>query len=364
MRQKIRHLSLAAVAVICVACLVSNVEAKREWTKRIEAVRGKSYGLTKAHGPWMIMVATFRPVDEEVRTKGLTPKEAADQLVYELRKKGVPAYTYSRGEQSDYVESMDAFGNLKRKKVRSLDNSVCVLAGNYKHEEDKLGQDTVAKMKNFHPEFLGGVAKQGRYAVKLKNGGILKRTPGRPGPLSGAFLTINPMLSSEEISQLKATDPLLMKLNSESDNSLLENKGKYTLVVASFYGKSVTHVPGSMQNKKVNLASFKVTSALDEAAQNAWELTHALRNRGVEAYVYHDRYRSVVCVGSYESVKDPRIMQNVQNYRAKKVTDPATQREVLTAEALTIPKKIAPGQKPDRHWIFDPEPQIMTIPKL
>ena len=62
----------------------------------IEAIRGKEYKLTKRHGPWMIMVASFKEPPDVRRTEGMTPKEAADELVYELRKKGIPAYTFSQ----------------------------------------------------------------------------------------------------------------------------------------------------------------------------------------------------------------------------------------------------------------------------
>ena len=40
----------------------------------IEAVRGKQYGLTKRHGPWMIMVASFNNPPEYERTEGMSPR--------------------------------------------------------------------------------------------------------------------------------------------------------------------------------------------------------------------------------------------------------------------------------------------------
>jgi hypothetical protein len=66
----------------------------------VEAVRGKKYPLTKKHGPWMIMVASIRDVEEDRRVKdGLSAEEAADELVYQLRQLGIPAYTYQLEEK-------------------------------------------------------------------------------------------------------------------------------------------------------------------------------------------------------------------------------------------------------------------------
>ncbi|VAX37096.1 hypothetical protein MNBD_PLANCTO02-987, partial [hydrothermal vent metagenome] len=79
----------ATVAVFCSPLVVSAFP-------KISAQKGKKYKLTPKHGPWMIMVASFSLPEKQFRdTKGLTPKEAAHELVHELRKKGIPAYTYS-----------------------------------------------------------------------------------------------------------------------------------------------------------------------------------------------------------------------------------------------------------------------------
>ena len=43
-------------------------------------------------------------------------------------------------------------------------------------------------------------------------------------------------------------------------------------------------------------------SALAEASKKAHELTAALRLKGFEAYQFHDRYASIVTVGSFDSV--------------------------------------------------------------
>lgn len=359
----------------------SALQGRAETTDQIEAERGKQYQLTKQHGPWMIMVANFRPVTEEYRTEeGLTPEQAADELVYELRSKGIPAYAFSQASIRDRMNADDNLLNRGGRQLRyqTQDDGITVLAGNYESSEDAVAQKTLAYVKKYHPKFMRTVEKKGVYVNKLNNGGLYRKTPGRPDPLSGAFLTINPALTPEEARQ-KKDSVLLVKLNSGTEYSLLENTGRFTLVVASFEGKSITlnnaarvnvstgsQIALSSANKLEALKeSFQNSDSLDQAAINAWELAKALREtRNIPAYVWHDQYRSVVTVGSFQSANDPRIPEMAQQFGAKVKEHPATKQQILTAEAVTIPKEIKPGTQPKKHWILDPQPTLMKVPSF
>src|SRR5262245_54931630 len=103
------HLCGSLVAVT-VACLLPVDQASAAKKGEIEAVQGMQYKLSREHGPWMILVATFREPPPEARTKGMTPKQAADELVYELRKKGLPAYTFMQEDVKDQIKTVDRFG--------------------------------------------------------------------------------------------------------------------------------------------------------------------------------------------------------------------------------------------------------------
>jgi hypothetical protein len=171
---------------------------------------------------------------------------------------------------------------------------------------------------------------------------------------------VNPLLSPDEVRQ-KKRNPLLRKLNSGTELSLLQNPGKYSLVVASFYGTSTTQFP----NKKFRGVAkrFKVGNSLNQAAISAWELAQALRKLNIEAWVFHDRYKSVVTVGSFQTPTDPRIPGAVNVYKSKMKEDPRTRKEVLIAETLTMPLRPKPNEMVKR-WIFDPYPKLMEVPKL
>lgn len=321
---------LFALAILGL-CLPDSVEASR-----IEAVKGKKYRLTKAHGPWMIMVASLKSIPG----RRPTAEEGADQLVYELRKIGIPAYTYSQEAEIDEINTIDRFGRPRQRSYQAQEERVCVIAGNYPSVDDSVAQKTLEYIKQLHPK-------------SWEDQHIYKKTPGRPGPLSGAFLTINPMLSPEEVMRRK-DDPLLLKLNAGTDLSLLENPGKYSLVVASFYGDSITQIGASQRD-------LEIDEDLDQAAVDAWQLAKLLREKNFEAYVLHERYRSIVTVGSFDSLDDPRIPRGIEIFRAKIKTDPRTGQEILIAENIAVP---GANGRPIKTWIFDPKPQVIEVPQL
>lgn len=338
---------------VCLTAVLPQADA------RIEAVKGKKYKLTKRHGPWMIMVASLRDIPESRRSKGLSAQEAADELVYELRRRGIPAYTFSQESVIQRFNTLDRLGREERRSYAAQRAMISVIAGNYSDSEDKIAQKTLKYVKNFHPEVL-------------TENGVYKKTPGQPGPLSGAFLTINPLLSPQEVAQRKQ-DPLIAKLNSGIEYSLLTNKGKYSLVVASFYGNSVTKTATARFQNASASKDLKVSNSLDQAAENAWTLAKALRNaknynfpagtpRNIDAYVLHEKYRSIVAVGSFDSADDPRIAAYAKIFGSKMKAHPETGVEAMTAEYFVIPGK-TPQSPPAASWVFDPKPTLIQNPK-
>jgi hypothetical protein len=339
-------------------------------------VRGKKYLLTPAHGPWMIMVASFSAPPPDVRTEGMTPEEAADELVFELRSQNIPAYTYTLDSKIETVETFDRLGEPDRRIYAAQRGSVCVLAGNYmsirpadaahlpaKHRDDpKIAIETLKWIKNFRPKFLSGGKPDELGMVSLANGGNYRVTRDKTGPLAGAFFTTNPLRSAEEIqSQNPERLSLLVKLNAGGDCSLYENKGKYTLVVASFYGKSIAVAPNN--TAAIERFDSGFGSTLDQAGQDAWELARYMRQLGFEAYVWHDEHKSIVTVGSFETTDDPRISTAIATYAAKTKTHAETKQPILTAEFLTIPLNPTPQDPVRKKWIFDPQPTLMRVPK-
>lgn len=316
---------------------------------RIDATKGRQYRLTKQHGPWMIMVASLSKPHADRKVDGMGPQEAADVLVYELRRKGIPAYTFKMDRVWESLQSRDRLGRDSIRQIRAQKESICVIAGNYRNPKDRVAQRTLAYIKNIKPTFWNKHE-------------AFRPTPGQPTPLSGAFLSVNPLLSPDELAARK-TDPLLLRLNS-GEYTIAENKGKYTLVIATFTGRSKTGV-GESRVREI-AETFKISETLFGAAEKAWKVAKMLREghfkgnqegRTFEAYVFHDRYKSVVTVGAFDSETDPRIAHFANLFRAKTQVG-ANGRPFTIGESILIP-----GRVPE-PVIFDPVPKLIEVPKF
>lgn len=300
---------------------------------KVEAIRGKTYRLSAQHGPWMIMVAALKDVPEVRRVEGMSSQEAADALVYELRKKGIPSYTFR------------------------IEGQTAVMAGNFKSSKEELARRVLTFIKGYVPEFM----------KDQKNGAIYAATPGRPKPLSGAFLTVNPKASSSAI-RSRTLDPIVKKLNSDEEYALLKNPARYSLKIATFRGSSMIEVAGA---KSIDQAKAQFNknfgSSLDESGQKAWELCQALRmakrfgyEENYEAWVHHDRSQSYVCVGSFNSPNDPEIVKLARQFSAKQ--DVHQGREVTVGATVSIPRHVPKGRIPDKFWILDVKPTLTRVP--
>jgi hypothetical protein len=178
--------------------------------------------------------------------------------------------------------------------------------------------------------------------------------------MGSAFATRNPLLP-EEYFVAKGLDPFVVEMNKDLPYSLLNCKGRYTVRVATFRGvdtmdptkfESLTQKPRRM-------------SKIDEAAEKASELCLVLRKKGVEAYEFHDRTESIVTIGSFDEVGQPRL-------DGKTEINPAV---------LRIMKQYGPVERPKpgtneveiyartmkgiryREIRFDPQPLPVEVPR-
>lgn len=358
---RLRVLVMSFVAVVLLAA-IPNVSFGVEPGGKIEADPNKRYRLTKRHGPWMIMVATMRDIPGR-EDQGLSAQQAADEMVLALRKVGIPAYTFSQDQVVDQVElTSRRSGEEMSRSYIAQQGSVVVVAGNYASSSNETAQKTLSWVKKSFSERIGGLLTDPRA------GAVYRATPGRPSPFSRAFLMPNPMLNPKDLVG-PTRDPLLVNLNSDMEHTLLKCPKKYSLVIATFRGKTAMHLNKSVLEKTLNKLDKKLGTTLDDAGMNAWRMTEALRtakslgyDRDYEAYVYHDRYQSIVTVGAFDSPKDPRIAMYVRKFRSKTRAHPQTGVPVQTAEVLTVPRY--PKGLPDHSWIFDPKPELIEVPRI
>jgi hypothetical protein len=332
-----RAILLGLVGLVGVTLLPGLADAAK-----IEAIKGKRYSLSKQHGPWMIMVTTMGGQTREQHEKA---QKAADDLVFELRELGIPAYVYALESKVERVSTLNRMGQEDTRIYAAQRSDIGVLAGNYGDTEDGVAQKTLAYLKTYRPKTLQ------KAGFKLADKG--------PGPFNKAFLTTNPMLSQEEVARIaQSKDPLLARLNSGVEFSLTSNPGKFSLIVASFYGSS--------QIKPTRFAEFDKKLAtnvsLDNAGHEAWQLARAMRQQGIEAYVFHDRYRSIVTVGAYATKKDAALLKQRDSFKAKYKKNPETGKDVLVAESIQIGG--GNGKLPLKNWVMDPDPQPVEVPRF
>ena len=131
----------------------------------------------------------------------------------------------------------------------------------------------------------------------------------RRGPFRAAFIVPNPSLP-EEFFAGNTVDQFILNLNKSVDNSLLSCPRPYSVRVATFRGDvsfNLQEIEAKKKEVKIKrMLGGKMKSKLAEAAEKADKLTKALRKRRIEAYVFHDRNESYVCVGSFDWVGKPR----------------------------------------------------------
>lgn len=269
--------------------------------KRIEVDDKKSYEIGEQNGPWMVYATSFA---------GERAEQQAHDLVMELRRQfKMPAYIHK--QHYDFSQPVDGLGfnrygevkKMRHVSAREFDE-VAVMVGNFTAIDDPKLQDTLNKIKYLRPAVLDPKDKKSsyqrfgglRYLQRLVHPDEEQRTKG---PMGNAFATRNPVLP-EGFDANMGIDPLVIEMNRDAEFSLLKNGGKYTVKVATFRGLTTMKLD---EIERIERGAVK--SRLEEAAIKAHTLASALRAQGIEAYEFHDRNESIVCVGSFDSVGEP-----------------------------------------------------------
>ena len=127
-----------------------------------------------------------------------------------------------------------------------------------------------------------------------------------------AFITTNPLLPPDYFVPKNGIDPLVLQMNKNAEFSLLDCPGKFTVQVATFKGQVIIKQD---EIKEIENGNREMKSELADAADKANRLAKALRMKGYDAYEFHDRFASIVTVGSFNSVGTPARMERSRSIR-------------------------------------------------
>ena len=347
-------LGILGLVAWCPVAVAGNPFDKLLTAHRVDADPQKDYKVTEKNGPWMISACSFA---------GDGAEQQAKELVLELRKRyKLPAYLYVKNfalEKRTYGASLDRYGNPQRMKYArgSEIHEIAVLVGDYPTVDDPEAQETLRRLKFYEPESLklNPDRKTVRSLAALRWFQKELLAPGnenkKKGPMGQAFVTTNPLLPKEYFAP-KGLDELVIKANEGVKHCLLDCPGKYSVQVAHFTGRVVIK-PDEI--RAIESGQKEMESDLAKAAFMAHQLTDALRMKGYDAYEFHDRYASVVTVGSFDWVKrtapdgkeeiNSAVMDIIETFRGgKNVGD-----KIESRSLVGIP--------------FDPQPIPVHVPR-
>lgn len=317
--------------------------------QKVEADPNKTYELTPQNGPWMIMACSF---------SGPRALEDARALVLELRSRyKLPAYWYRKDfdlDDESLPTRVDRYGRPVKLRYQRGDHveEVAVLVGDFPSVDDPEALATLQKIKYARPKCLE-VNPEKPTSRNLASWrmfwSLTDPERQRKGPMRYAFLTTNPLLPKEVFAP-PGLDELLIKANEGVPYSLLDCPGKYTVQVATFTGK-IAIKPQEIQ--RLQREPFDPEkSQLVAAAQMAHKLAEALRLKGYEAYVFHDRYASVVTVGSFDWITrrlpdgtvefNPQVKAIIETFQGKPITEGPMAGSYAPQTIVGIPLDVSP----------------------
>lgn len=378
------RIRLASVATAIVLAATPDAAAQTgwlptSWLPARSADAAAMYPLAEKDGPWLVLAMTFR---------GDKARDDARRLVHELRDRhGLQAYTHEKafdytGRQQGVGLNPDGTPKTMRYANAKQVIEVAVLVGDFSSCDDPRGQKALQTIKRLEPAALGGAqAKRGLVSEFLQANRDQLAAVGevaRKPPLHAAMMIPNPLLPADFFAR-HSIDEFVAEMNAEVKHSLLDCPGRYSVRVATFSGAGSFDAPGGAQSgsrpgglvdpgrlldvlrgsgwRDPGLRGVAGESRLVEAADKAHRLTEALRQAGWQAWEFHDRDSSVVCVGSVDALvlpqgsDTPAVHPEITRIVAALGPDPAA-----LAEGRVVPREFG-------GIMLDVQPKPIDVPR-
>lgn len=388
-----KAVKLFVVSLILATTLGQNAQAQRFklpfGKSKTEANQQQDTNLTQRSGPWLIMCASFA---------GDEGREQAYRLADELRQKHrLVAYVYShefnfaeevadKGKGWEVIEHGRNAGAVRQMRVKpageSYTEEFAVLVGDFPAVDDSRAQSTLERIKTMRPETLLSYDPTTDADESTLTGSKLffawrditrqkinERDNKSKGPLRAAFMMPNPTLPDEYFDARKV-DHAVIKWNRGTKHSLLKNDSIYTVKVASFVGETTLDQSQIQKKKSEDAWRLKnkkniTESKLVNAAKKATVLADYLRKQGVEAYEFHDRHESYVCVGGFDWLvktddqgierNNPAMVEVIKKFKGSSVNLPGRQGAI---RSYRLPDKLVKAK-----IACDVQPIPVLVPK-
>lgn len=341
--------------------------------RRVEADPGKIYTLKEENGPWMILAVTFTGDDAE---------KQANDLALELRQRyKMPAWVHLMELDLEEAEALGFDAKGKRKKMRYQRGDevreIAVMVGNYPTVDDAQAQRDLKKLKYMRPECLemaeGKKVSRPLAALRymqqqVKSGfldenksAVVENVKAGMGPMANAFVTTNPLLPREYFVP-QGIDRETVEMNRDVKFSLLGCGKKYSVRVATFNGNVVI----DPKTIKAIESGREMPSKLLQAAEDAHDMVEWLRARGIEAYEFHDRYSSVVCVGAFDTIgsKMPDGHIELSPAVAKIMEEFTGKKQAAPGQAVAVPTEPKSITVRGRAIPYDLQPMPVEVPQV
>ena len=337
-----------ALSVFPVTVFAQNGWLPTSWFPHAKTDSQTMHPLSDRSGPWLVLATTFR---------GDGARDDARALVQELRSEyRLTAYTHEKafdftGEQRGLGLNPDGSPKIMKYANSTQVLEVAVMVGDFASCNDSRAQKTLSKIKTLQPQALmGDNGKSRAFSDFRRMLGLDKQTAR--APMRMAFMIPNPLLPSEYFSRPQL-DSFVIQMNADVDHSLLDCPGRYSVRVATFTGA------GSFDQGAMNTSSDNgAESRLIKAAENAHRLTEALRKQGWQAWEFHDRESSVVCVGSLSRVtvgnQGGPQQPHPELLRIKNGLGPDPEKLVM---GTILPKRVA-------GILLDVDPRPIDVPRF
>jgi hypothetical protein len=300
----------------CIALAALALAISTGTVRAVEADPNMDYVISPEVGAWTICAASY---------SGEMSSKFAHDLVLELRSQyQLAAYVFNRGadlrrqqdeelqrkrqQQQEYLAQRGLRPDipLRLPRVR-IEDQYAVLVGGFKDID--AAHRELTRIKKLQPPKT--VPRDVMTCDAILPPGDDKKVEGQRAfvnPFVTSFVVPNPSLPVPR-QTANQPDPFWKKLNANETFSLLKCNQPWTLAVKEFPATAYIQPQSAPSGFLDKLMGHSTGEQLNANALNAHNLAEALRKVGFDAYVLHTRSNSIVTIGGFSGLDDPKMQQ-------------------------------------------------------